>query len=67
MDLLATYKHHSQLQIINSATINVHNLQITASNTAVSSTAVRSQRLVTVDIFQVPALTSLPSGEYPTT
>jgi hypothetical protein len=53
----------------NSAIANLHNSQITTapaklSQPTVSSPAVPSQRLLTVQIFQLQALTSLLSGEY---
>jgi hypothetical protein len=50
---------------------DLHNLQITTrsvlSQPAVSPTAVPLQRLLTMEILQLPALTSLLSGEYPAT
>jgi hypothetical protein len=53
-----------------SAIANLHNLQITATpgnllQPAVSLPAVPWQRILTVEILQFHALTSLLSGEYP--
>jgi hypothetical protein len=54
-----------------SAIVNLHTLQITAPNTlfqsAEPSLVVSWQRLLTVEILQLHAVTSLLSGEYPIT
>jgi hypothetical protein len=56
-----------------SAVDKLHALQITTppvkpySSLLVSSTAIRWQRLLSVEILQLPALMSLLSSKYPTT
>jgi hypothetical protein len=55
-----------------SAVTDLHNSQVTTASakpfsSLLSSTAVPQQRLLTVEILQLPALTSLLSSEYPIT
>jgi hypothetical protein len=68
VDLL-TYIHDPELHY--SFIAKLHTLQITTLlsfyQPAVSPTAISSQRLLTVEILQLPALISLLSGEYPAT
>jgi hypothetical protein len=58
MDLLTTYTHHSELQVINSAAAYLHNSQITIAtakplSSLLSSSVVFWQWLLTVEILQL--------------
>jgi hypothetical protein len=64
--------HHSELQVITAPLLisTIHKAQQHVLNifqAAVSSTPVSYRRLLTVEISQIPTLTSLLSGEYPAT
>jgi hypothetical protein len=72
LDLLTTCIHHSELHLITAPLLisTIHRSphhSLSLFQPAVSSTAVPSRRLLTVEILQLPALMSLLSGEYPAT
>jgi hypothetical protein len=70
MDLLTTYTQDLELQALNNVIADLHNLQITRAYAKSSQSAFTNRFLVT-DInngdFSASVLTSLLSGEYPTT
>jgi hypothetical protein len=72
MDLLTTYTHDSELPVITAppliSTLYKSLLQtVSLLQSAVSSTAVPYQRLITVEILQVTTLRPFLSSEYPAT
>jgi hypothetical protein len=72
MDLFATYIHYSELQVITDPLLisTIHRSSqhlLSLFQPAVSSAAVPWQRLLTVELLQLPALMSLLSGKYPAT
>jgi hypothetical protein len=70
MDLLTTYTHDSELQALHKAFADFHNLQSLHAKYSLVCSVFTSRCLVTAlnnEHYSVSLLTSLLSGEYPTT
>jgi hypothetical protein len=65
LHLLTSYTHHSELQVIIALSlISTNHYMLSVLQPVVSSRAVPQQRLLTVEILQLPALGSFLSSEY---